>query len=170
MKRLVGATLVAAVSLIPAMSASAVPGGSQNTCFVATPAGSAHCNFLGSGTAWSPPDPPSSDFLGWAGYSSGSWTVTHMVKVSIFDANYCVTGYRLQKVIDDEGGEGYFVNSADTKVGLVYTLTITGPGEGSAGGRGTPGPDSVSEPADATLTSGAEDGTYGMKVGDCLTM
>jgi hypothetical protein len=166
MKRLVGAAVVAAVSLTPAVS-SAVPLGNQNACAVATPAGSASCNFLGSGTSWSPPSPPSSDFLGWAGYSGGSWKVTHKVKVPTFDADNCVTGFHLATATDAEGGSGPFYGSGDTAIGVVYTLTITGPGEGTAGGQGDPGPDSVSEPADATLTRGAEDGTYGAMVGYC---
>src|SRR3954447_2007411 len=99
MKGLLLGSVVAAAIAIPATAGAVPPGntsvplGSTGACFVvATPAAPATCNFVGAG----------SGDVGYIGGGSGSYAITHKVKV-VDCQNGVVAGYKTTTVTDDSG-------------------------------------------------------------------
>lgn len=140
MKRFIAVAALAAAAVVPATQAGAVPLGSQAACSVgnspATPSSS--CLFLDGGQTVG---------VGGVMGPGGSWSLTHKEKTSSC-VNHVIV-HTVSTVTDESGtGPNYIGAQPDTIAGVVYTITINGPGFASGGGPGTPGPDSAAEPAD----------------------
>jgi hypothetical protein len=162
MKRLFAAAALAAVAVLPASQAGAVPPeatgfpAGNNACFViATPALPGKCNFTGA-----------SGGIGYGGISSGGATLTHVKKVNVCtvdpaDGKSKVSGYAAQVVtdataegqspIDFEDGPSY-----SFATGRVYTFTVNGVGFGAVGGQSSPGAAEPATPSAGNSFAGAE--------------
>jgi hypothetical protein len=148
MKRFIAAAALAAAAVVPATQAGAVPIGSQNACAIAnspaTP--SSACRVIGSSSG-----------VGVGGFAGpgGAITLTHKEKTSSCD-NHVIVHTTTTKTDKSVTGPNYLGSQGGLSNGVVYTLTVSGPGFAAAGGQGTPGPNSASEPADAAqdLTGG----------------
>jgi hypothetical protein len=148
MKRLFAAAALAAVAVLPASQAGAVPpsnsggpAGSGACVVVGNPAIPATCRFTAA-----------SGSVGYAGFAGpgGTVTLTHKEKVATCNAQrvYAIT---VNTVTDDSAGAApdYLGSQGGLVTGTVYTLTVTGPG-GFAMGGGSGGP-ATDEPADTPV-------------------
>src|SRR3954469_6933637 len=137
MKGLLLGSVVAAAIAIPATAGAVPPGntsvplGSTASCFVvATPAAPATCNFVGAG----------SGDIGLIGGGSGTWNITHQIKVVTCDqTTHTVSGYHLQQA-NDQGGSLTPPGAAEMdswQSNVVYTVTLAGEGFLALGGQGT---------------------------------
>ena len=156
MKRIAAAALGIA-ALVPAGAGATPPSTSGG------PLGSAACIVFGTGQL------PSScnftgtaDGLGYAGGSSGGFSLTHVQKVNVCTDGK-VTGYAA-KTVQDAGstGSGPFYDGPGYgfSAGRVYTFTVIGQGWGIVGGQSSPSPSAPAEPATPSAANnyaGAED-------------
>lgn len=143
MKRFIVAAALAAAA-VPAMAAAVPPestGGplGPNACaVVGTPALPATCRFQAN-----------SQTVGSGGFAGpgAKITLTHKVKSSSCVNNVIV--HAVNTVTDESVSGPNYLGSQESYIsGVVYTLTITGPGFAIAGGPGTPSPAVPAEPAD----------------------
>jgi hypothetical protein len=160
MKRFIAAAAFA-VAAVPAVAGAVPPGnsslplGSTSACAIAAaPAGPVpgKCSFRSAG-----------DTIGYAGASSGGFTLTHQQKVNKCVAGKTTADLELKTVTDASGGAGPFYDGPDLglRSGVVYTFTVLGGGWAIAGGQGTPGQDMSSDPTVGAAPgyAGAEDAT-----------
>lgn len=159
MKRFTVVAALAATALVPAAQSAAIPPdtaggplGWGGACMVVggTPA-KGECRFTASG-----------DTVGAGGFAGPGAVITLSHKETVVTcAAGNVTGYETVTVVDEKvTGPNYLGVQDSLSDGVVYTLSITGPGFAVAGGPSEPAAAPPAEPADKPA-----DRTGGKQVG-----
>ena len=158
MKRFTVVAALAAAAFVPPTQSiadpdapSGAPVGWGGACITAgTPVSTGSCRFLAS-----------ADTVGSGGFAGPGATITLSHKEKVAD---CVGGrwqHSVKTVVDESVTGPNYLGAMDSYVaGVVYTLTVAGPGWAVAGGPSTPAAKAPAEPADAVrdMTGGKVEG------------